>query len=418
MVYSEALAFLGSLQMFGARPGLERVARLAEQAGHPERELRFIHVAGTNGKGSTCAMLEAIYRGSGRRTGLYTSPHLVSFRERIQLNRKWIPEADVVRLTERIQAWLGEFTAENHPTFFEVVTLMALMHFAEQGCDVVIWETGLGGRLDATNIVTPLASVITNVQLDHQKWLGNTPAEIAQEKAGIIKPRVPVVTTARDESVLQVLRTRAAEVSAPLHIVHEPLKQAELALEGEHQRLNAAATLKVVEVLAGTLPVLEPAIQAGLRSVSWPGRFQVIRRGRQTLVLDGAHNAAGAAALAHTLQQRFPEKITLVLGILEDKDAPEICRILAPVASRLVTVPVANSRTASAEQLAQMVRHGSPGVPVESALSLADALAKTAGDSIVVVAGSLYLIGEAMELLGEVPAQGERALNEWSARPR
>ena len=160
MRYSEAIEYLGSLQMFGARPGLERTWRLAEMAGQPQQLLRFIHVAGTNGKGSTCAILEAVYRTAGLRVGLYTSPHLVTFRERIQVNRRLIPEDAVIRLTQRIRDWLPEFSPDEHPTFFEIATIMALCYFAEQKCDLVIWETGLGGRLDATNIVTPLACVI------------------------------------------------------------------------------------------------------------------------------------------------------------------------------------------------------------------------------------------------------------------
>src|SRR5207253_2249803 len=204
MTYSEAIQFLYDLRWFGTKLGLTNTFRLAALAGNPHQRLRFIHAAGTNGKGSTCAMLESIYRAAGLRVGLFTSPHLVSFGERIQVNRQNVGEQDVVRLLEEMQGFLSKgwpgtleprSQPSSHPTFFEVVTVMALKYFAEQNCDLVIWETGLGGRLDATNIVTPLASVITNIQYDHQKWLGNTLEEIAAEKAGIIKPGVPVVTT-------------------------------------------------------------------------------------------------------------------------------------------------------------------------------------------------------------------------------
>src|ERR1044071_2920969 len=174
MQYAEAIQFLYGLRLFGTKLGLENTFKLAALAGNPQQQLRFIHVAGTNGKGSTCAMLESIYRAAGLRVGLFTSPHLVSFRERIQVNRRLISEAEVVQLVESMQPWLAEFPADHHPTFFEVVTVMALRYFAEQKCDLVIWETGLGGRLDATNIVTPLASVITNIAYDHQQWLGDT----------------------------------------------------------------------------------------------------------------------------------------------------------------------------------------------------------------------------------------------------
>src|SRR2546423_3729898 len=205
MTYPEAIQFLYDLRLFGLKLGLENTFRLAELAGNPQQRLRFIHVAGTNGKGSTCAMLESIYRAAGLKTGLFTSPHLISFCERIQVNREPVSEADVVRLLSELQRLLQSFPPEAHPTFFEVITIMALNYFAERKCDLVIWETGLGGRLDATNIVTPLASVITNIQYDHEKWLGSTLGSIAAEKAGIIKPGVPVITAADEPEALEII---------------------------------------------------------------------------------------------------------------------------------------------------------------------------------------------------------------------
>ena len=186
MTYPEAIQFLYDLRLFGLKLGLENTFALAALAGNPHTRLRFIHVAGTNGKGSTCAMLESVYRAAGLKVGLFTSPHLVSFRERIQVNRQLVSEADVVRLVAGMQELLERMPADHHATFFEVLAVMALRYFEEQRCDLVIWETGLGGRLDATNIVTPLACVITNIQFDHQKWLGHTLAQIAAEKAGIL----------------------------------------------------------------------------------------------------------------------------------------------------------------------------------------------------------------------------------------
>src|SRR3954470_19077713 len=192
MNYTAAIQYLYGLQMFGMKLGLENTFKLAALAGNPQDKLRFIHVAGTNGKGSTCAMLESMYRNAGLRVGLYTSPHLVRFGERIQVNRNPISDADIVRLVDEAKGWLKDFSPQDHPTFFETVTVIALRYFAEQRCDLVIWETGMGGRLDATNIVLPLVSVITNIQHDHQHWLGTSLEQIASEKAGIIKPRVPV----------------------------------------------------------------------------------------------------------------------------------------------------------------------------------------------------------------------------------
>src|ERR1044071_9287449 len=205
MSYQQAIEYLYSLRLFGAKLGLENTLRLAQLAGNPQDRLRFIHVAGTNGKGSTCAMLESICRQAGLRPGLFTSPHLVTFCERIQVNRGKIPEPEVVRLVAEMKQFITQFPATGHPTFFEVVTVMALKYFADQKSDIVIWETGLGGRLDATNIVTPLASVITNIAYDHQEWLGDTLEKIAFEKAGIIKSGVPVVVGPAASDALKVI---------------------------------------------------------------------------------------------------------------------------------------------------------------------------------------------------------------------
>ncbi len=414
MNYSEAIAFLSSLQMFGARPGLERVQELSARLNHPERSLRFIHVAGTNGKGSICAMLESIHRQAGRRVGLYTSPHLVSFRERIQINRQLMAEADVARLVTALRPALEDFAPDNHPTFFEAVTVLALQHFAGQGCDLVIWETGLGGRLDATNIVTPLASVITNVQMDHEKWLGSTLPEIAREKAGIIKPGVPVITAATG-AALEVIRGVAEAQRAPLHVVEAPAHRPELGLRGPHQSWNAAAALRTVAVLEDRLPTTPEQIRRGLATVSWAARFQVVSRGRQTVVLDGAHNPDGARALAETLQREFPGRAYgLVLGILEDKCWETVCRTLAAGAERIILTRVASQRTADPAVLVPVCLAANPNASVQAVENLQTALQQAGTDGLLVVAGSLYLMGEAMELLGLGIAAQERSLNEWS----
>src|SRR5947207_3141909 len=235
MTYSAAIQFLYEVRWFGAKFGLTDTFKLAALAGDPQQKLRFIHVASTNGKGSTCAMLESIYRAAGLRVGLFTSPHLVAFGERIQVNRQMIPEKEVVKLVRELeglldQGWeknssdseMGRRAAakgEQHPTFFEVVTVMALRYFYEQNCDLVIWETGLGGRLDATNIVTPIASVITNIQYDHQNYLGETLAHIASEKAGIIKPGVPIITGTDSPEALRAIEDAARKQFAPLTVV-------------------------------------------------------------------------------------------------------------------------------------------------------------------------------------------------------
>jgi len=297
MTYNEAIQFLYDLRLFGAKLGLSNTLNLAELAGNPHHDLKFIHIAGTNGKGSTCAMLESVYRAAGLRVGLYTSPHLVAFGERIQINRELITKEEIVRLVMEMQPLLREFSSDKHPTFFEVTTIMALRYFAAKKCDLVIWETGLGGRLDATNIVTPLASVITNVHYDHQQWLGETLVSIASEKAGIIKQGIPVLTAALAPEALKVIEEKAHAENAPLIRVTEadtnlpPLGTIELPLRGQHQRLNAALAVATVRALAGQLPVNEQKLRAGLSRLDWPGRLQMITRpSGQRLLLDGAHN--------------------------------------------------------------------------------------------------------------------------------
>ena len=427
MNYSEAIQFLYGLRLFGAKFGLENTFKLAAMAGNPQDRLRFIHVAGTNGKGSTCAMLESICRAAGLRVGLFTSPHLVSFRERVQVNRQLIPEAAVVRLVGELQPWLKQFPAGHHPTFFEVVTLMALKFFAEQECDLVVWETGLGGRLDATNIVTPLVAVITNIALDHQQWLGDTVEKIAAEKAGIIKPDVPVITAADEPEALAVIEKTAGEKHAPLIKVGRASslsssgKMPATPLLGDHQKLNAALALATVGALQDKIPVSDAVIRNGLQNVNWPGRMQLIQKpGGQKILLDGAHNVAGARVLRQALEKYFGgTRRILVLGVLQDKDWRQFCETLAPLAARIYTVPVSSERTADACKLAAACRAVNSTAEIVAGDSLREALGKTAGDDFVVVSGSLYLVGEALESFGLSPATSdERALNEWSTCPQ
>jgi dihydrofolate synthase/folylpolyglutamate synthase len=409
MSYKEAVEFLYQLQKFGAKPGLERAFKLAELAGRPQNKLKFIHVAGTNGKGSTCAMLESIYRHARYKTGLFTSPHLISFAERIQINRQLIPEPEVARLVSQMRDLLKQLPEDDHATVFEVVTIMALIWFAEQKCDIVIWETGLGGRLDSTNIVTPLASVITSIDFDHEKWLGYTLTEIAREKAGIIKPGVPVFTCVQHDEVWKALQDTATRFGSPLEGggLAEAIPSS---LIGEHQRINASLAVKVVRNLP--IAVSEDQIKEGLKRVSWPGRFDT--RGRY--ILDGAHNPAGAEVLRATLETTFPGlRPAFIVGILADKDVTKMAQEFSRVASRILTVAVHSDRAADAQQLADTFRLVANNIPVEACASLTDALAKTKNEDRVVITGSLHFIGEAMEHLGfEVGKAGERSLNDWS----
>jgi dihydrofolate synthase/folylpolyglutamate synthase len=381
-------------------------------------------------------MLESIYRATGLRIGLFTSPHLISFRERIQVNRQLIPEVAIVRLVGELQPLLKQFPTGHHPTFFEVVTVMALNFFAEQKCALVIWETGLGGRLDATNIVTPLASVITNIQFDHQQWLGDTLAKIAAEKAGIIKPGVPVITAADEPEALAVIEKTAREKHAPLIKVGqasslsllfvppnqnqkmETGKMPVLPLLGDHQRINATLALATIETLQNKISVSDSAIRTGLETVNWPGRLQLVTRpSGQKILLDGAHNVAGAKVLRKALEKHFGgTRRVLVLGVLQDKDWRQICETLAPLAARIFTVPVSSERTADVRKLAAACRAVNSTAEIVACDSLREALGKIASDDFVVITGSLYLVGEALESFGLSPATSdERALNEWGA---
>jgi dihydrofolate synthase/folylpolyglutamate synthase len=423
MTYAEAIQYLYGLQWFGTKLGLENTRALADLCGAPDKQLRFIHVAGTNGKGSVCAMLESIYRHAGLRVGLFTSPHLVAFGERIQINRQMIPEADLVRLVTEMQAKLKQLPTDQHPTLFEFVTVLALLYFAEQKCDLVIWETGLGGRLDATNIVTPLASVITNIAFDHMQWLGDTLAKIASEKAGIIKPYLPVLTAADAPEALNVIRETAAQKKAPLSIIGAAEISAftyPLSLLGEHQKQNAALALAVVQELQEQLPVTKSAITQGFATVHWPGRLQLVTLANgQRVLIDGAHNADGMSLLRQTLADMFAqEKPTLIMGALADKDWRNMCALIAPLAAEIHLVPVSSQRTVAPAELATACQSANPCVLLHLHETLSQALAATEQKPFRLITGSLYLVGEAMEKLGiaAVPSRDERALNEWGGK--
>ncbi len=417
MTYSDAIQFLYSLRLFGAKLGLEKTFKLAALAGDPQNPLRFIHVAGTNGKGSTCAMLESIYRAAGLRVGLFTSPHLVGFAERIQINRRFIGESDVVRLVAELRelsfkfggpaaSWpaeAGDPSQDLHPTFFEFITVMALRYFAGQKCDLVVWETGLGGRLDATNIVTPLASVITNIGIEHSEWLGDTFEKIAEEKAGIIKPAVPVITAARPGEGLEVIASEAARKKAPLTVVEPlqavrpPLDAIDLPLHGPHQRLNAATAAATVRALEGLIPVGDAALRAGLESVRWAGRMQRVQEASgQTLLLDGAHNPAAARALAAYIERFYgARRVRLIYGAMRDKAVAEVGGILFPQAQEVILTAPRQSRAIAPEALRGLVDH--PNLRV--AAHIEDALEIPPGDAVTFITGSLFLVAEARAIL-------------------
>jgi len=390
VTYEESLAWLYSTQQFGIKLGLDNIRGLLRALGDPQEGLSFLHVAGTNGKGSVCAMLDSILRAGGRRTGLYTSPHLVDFRERIRVSGEKIPQEAVQRGLEVLRELAADWT--HSPTFFELATALALRHFAESGCEFVVLETGMGGRLDATNTIVPLVSVITPVALDHTHWLGTSLPEIAWEKAGIIKPGVPVICARQEPQAAAVIIRRAEELGCSLQSIERPLDGREVGLRGVHQRENAAVAVAALE--AAGLKISDDAIAQGLRDIRWPGRFQIIA---ERLVLDGCHNPHAAARLLLNWREAFGgEKAAIIFGALGDKDFSTMLEILTPIGREVCFVPVRSERSAAPETLASACT-----LPHRVFASAKDALAATQGRTLVT--GSLFLVGEVLELLGFEP---------------
>ena len=390
MIYEESLAWLYATQQFGIKLGLENIRGLLEALDDPRKELSFLHVAGTNGKGSVCAMLDAILRASGRRTGLYTSPHLVEFRERIRVDGEKIPPQDVASGLTILREISGGWS--HSPTFFEISTALALRHFADERCDLVVLETGMGGALDATNAVIPLVSVITPIALDHMRWLGGTVAEIAREKAGIIKPGAPVVSAAQPPEAAAALAQCAAAAGSSLEFIEAPYERAEIGLRGVHQKENAA--LAVAALRAAGVKVSGEAVRRGLRDVRWPGRFQVVG---ERFVLDGCHNPHAAEQLLVNWRDAYGmEKATVIFGALADKDYFAMLRVLEPISREVFLVPIASERSAATEALAAScaVRH-------RIFQSVSEALEASQGRTLVT--GSLFLVGEVLKLLGIEP---------------
>ncbi|MBA3385739.1 MAG: bifunctional folylpolyglutamate synthase/dihydrofolate synthase [Chthoniobacterales bacterium] len=397
--YKEALAWLFRTQRFGIKLGLENIQRLLADLQVPSPEQRIVHVAGTNGKGSVCAMIDSVARAAGYRTGLFTSPHLVSFRERIQVDGELISEGEVVRgltsIRELVSVW------EPHPTFFEIVTALSLLHFRAHRCEIVVLETGMGGRFDATNAVTPAVSAITPIDYDHQKWLGESLTEIAAEKAGIIKPRAPVISAAQSEEVRCVIARKAIECEAPLTVVSEGYDDSPVALAGTHQKHNAAVAVSAWQALG--LAFDHASIREGLGNVNWPARFQ---RWNERIVIDGAHNPSGARVAAATWRDAFgKKKAALVLGVLRDKETAALYRELAPIAEFVVLPRFRGERAMPPEELAKVVHATTPMTQHVVAGSCAEALSLAEKHSArVLVAGSLHLAGEILAHLRGTPS--------------
>jgi len=423
----EVLAWIRDRANAGVKPGLSRMEWLMERLGHPERRMRCIHIAGTNGKGSTAALIAHALHTCGYDVGLFTSPYLEQFEERIRFNGQPIAETDLVEAANRIYDAVEECRQSEWgaPSEFELVTTLAIWYYAHISCPYyIVWETGLGGRWDATNVVYPVLTVITTIGLDHTRYLGETIEDIAREKSGIIKPGVPLVCGVTDPAALAVIEERAREKKAGLYVYGRDFTAAsvessidgqifdftgpfrkyervQISLAGPHQMQNAAVALMSLEVLRQYMAFYfeeDEELYRGLREARWPGRLERLGE-RPDFVIDGAHNPQGAAALAEALQQLYGgRRLHFVIGLLEDKAVSDFFRPLLPLAETVILTEPESPRKAPVETLREMVTALSPAADVRlepdwrAALELAQR--RAADDDVVVVTGSLYLIGD------------------------
>ncbi|HIS86430.1 MAG TPA: bifunctional folylpolyglutamate synthase/dihydrofolate synthase [Candidatus Faecivicinus avistercoris] len=425
MNVTEALSYIHSVSWMGSVPGLGRTRALLARMGNPEKKLKFIHIAGTNGKGSTAAMLANVLRAAGYRTGLYTSPYIIRFNERMQIDNEPISDGELAEITTRVQPLADAL--DEHPTEFELVTCIAMEYFARHACDIVVLEVGLGGEFDSTNVIpAPEAAVIVNIGLDHMQVLGDTVEEIAHAKAGIIKDGCDCVLYAQQPSVEAVFEQTCRERGARLHRAGmEPLTLVSHGLDGqvfdwktlgglhipllgEHQLHNASTVLTTLEVLAAkgwTIP--ESAVREGLSSVRWPGRFELLARD-PLFIIDGGHNPQCLDALVQAFRDYLPgRKITFLNGCMADKDYGAMFADLVPFAAGFVTVTPGNPRALPAERLAE---HLKPyGLPVTACKSIAEgvrtAIEFAGRDGVVCACGSLYMLADVCEAVASAYGQ-------------
>ncbi len=435
--YREALEWIHGLGRYGMKPGLERVKSMLEKLGNPHQGIRFVHVAGTNGKGSTAAMLASILRSAGYSVGLFTSPYLLSFTNRMAVNNADINHAELIKLVEQIKPVVKQLQADpelGHPTEFEVVTVLAFIFFAASEVDLVVLEVGLGGRLDATNVVTPLLSVITNISLEHTDVLGNTIEEIAFEKAGIIKTEKPMITAAEDHRALSVFETRCAELNCPYYRVFPPLEAGGqpvdqrpvavikqitedgqyfdyfglkieqhdlfITLRGQYQLLNAATAIAATELLTEEgFVVSREALLMGLAETTWPGRLELLQK-EPLVIMDGAHNPAAMENLAEAIPRYFNYKrLILVIGMLADKDITAMLKYILPQSDLIVftrpTLPrAADPHDIAASACENFNMQQEYYVLRDHREALKKALELAGTDDAILVTGSLYTVSD------------------------
>ncbi len=427
--YNEAISYIENYTWSETKLGLERTKKLLELAGSPHKKLKIIHVAGSNGKGSTCAMLSSIIKEAGYKVGLYVSPHIETFCERIQINGNNIPKNDLAYITSQI-AELAD-SMEEHPSQFEIVTVIALKYFAEQSCDAVVLEVGMGGKLDSTNAIdAPILAVITNIGLDHTEYLGSTIEEISLAKAGIIKHGSSVICYDSGKASVDIIRSVCEEKNVPLKIVnfdkltplsfdlngqsleyhsqYESCNNAsqeiskftfKLSLLGHHQLKNAATVIEAIyELRNHNFNITDEALKKGLANTVWPARFEVLsnnnNKKEKTFILDGGHNSQCASALVDSIRDYLEEKkVIFILGMLADKDYDEVIKILMPVASSFICTTPNSPRALDADELALHISGGSAVVEKNPSEAILSAI-KLSGHEPIIAFGSLYLAGE------------------------
>jgi len=418
MTYDEVLDYMESLQGYGIVPGLTNVANLCEKLENPQNDLQFVHIAGTNGKGSTLAFISTILKEAGYRVGRYISPTIFEYRERFQINGRMITKKDLCRLMMQVKEACECLVKEGkpHPTPFEVETALSFLYFKEQKCDLVVLETGMGGTLDATNIIqNTLVAVITSVSMDHMGMLGNSLSAIAEQKAGIIKPGCIVVSSMQQREVLEVLEEKCQETNVSLSVTntrqirsvksslerqkftYDTYENLEIPLIGRYQISNAVLAVEVIRTLANCgYPVLEKAIYKGLKETKWPGRFDVLCK-KPLFIADGAHNRDGAMRLAQSIEFYFTnKKIIYIMGMLRDKEQEEIIKMTHFYAQQILTVPTKGARGTSSYELACVVKKYHENVTaldsVQEAVELSFLMADK--DTVIVAFGSLSYLGE------------------------
>ena len=406
----DPLTYLFSLEQFGIKFGLDNIRALLRRIGDPQRSFQSIHIAGTNGKGSVTAMVDTVLRRAGHASARFTSPHLIDLSERFVINGEPVGAAEMTRsagdIQQAIESSVADGTLSAKPTFFEATTAMAFDMFRRAGVEFGVIEVGLGGRLDSTNVVEPIVTAITSIDFDHQQYLGNSLAEIAFEKAGIIKPGIPVVVGDVAPEAFTVIESVARERGAELVRSDADARDygpIRLGLRGEHQKANAKVAMRVLETLERRgVTIGAGAIVDGLATVTWPGRLdhRMLAGGRE-VILDAAHNPAGAAALASYLRSLGGSKPTLVFGAMKDKDVDSMLAILLPAVGAVVVTRPSNPRAADPEALAARIRAIAPQLPVEIVQTPGSAVASALKTSArIVVAGSIFLLGDVMRGLG------------------